>query len=316
MPTLKRCNAESAAQGEEDGERRRKRRRDDGFFPLEVLGIVSTVGFSAFPFGFKRPGGDVREEMSGAAVACSWCTEFSNGSGEVESESKDNRQKERDRLHEVVAPPRARPPVVRTSRGRVQVLPSRFNDSVLIDPWKKEKPKAKALDPDFEIKTDLMEPRKQGFIHQDSNFSSVLPNSITLFDEEERYWACRNLKFKKNSSSRSTLTSLHESFAGAEKWLPPAVDAEFPLVYDSEPMTVEGGMLKKSVEQRKDFYWPEEFVLGDIVWAKLGKKYPAWPAIVVNPMQQAPEAVLQSSIPGPICVMFFGYSGNGNERVN
>ncbi|KAG1346441.1 putative Histone-lysine N-methyltransferase ATX4 [Cocos nucifera] len=316
MPTLKRCNAEGAAPGEEDGERRRKRRREDGFFPLEVLGIVSAAGFPAFPFGFKRPGGDVQEKMSSAAVASSWCTEVSYGSGEVESESRDTRQKERDRLHlpEEVAPPRARPPVVRTSRGRVQVLPSRFNDSVLIDPWKKEKPKAKALDPDFAIKTDLMEPKKQGFIHKDSDFSSAFANSITLFDEEERYWACRNLKFKKNSSSRSTLTSLNESSAGVEKWLPPAVDVEFPLVYDSDPMTVETRMLKESIEQRKDFYWPEEFVLGDIVWAKLGKKYPAWPAIVVNPMQQSPEAVPQSSIPGAVCVMFFGYSGNGNDR--
>ncbi|XP_026662847.2 histone-lysine N-methyltransferase ATX4 [Phoenix dactylifera] len=314
MPKLKRCNAEGAAPGEDDGERRRKRRREDGFFPLEVLGIVSAAGFPAFPFGFRRPGGDAREEMSSAAVASSWCTEVSYCSGEVESESRERRQEERDRLHEVVAPPRARPPVVRTSRGRVQVLPSRFNDSVLIDPWKKEKPKAKALDPDFEIKTDLMEPRKQGFIHKDSNFSSVFPNSITLFDNEERHWTCRNLKFKKNSSSRSTLTSLHESFAGAEKWLPPVVDVEFPLVYDSDPMTVETRMLKENVEQRKDFYRPEEFVLGNIVWAKLGKKYPAWPAIVVNPMQEAPEAVLQSSIPGAICVMFFGYSGNGNHR--
>nr|XP_010924863.1 histone-lysine N-methyltransferase ATX4 isoform X2 [Elaeis guineensis] len=317
IPTLKRCNVEGAAPGEDDGERRRKRRRENVFFPLEVLGDVSAAGIPIFPFGFQRPSGDVREQISSAALASSWCTEVSCCSGEVESESKDGRRKERDRLRKVVAPPPpARPPVVRTSRGRAQVLPSRFNDSVLIDPWKKEKPKAKPLDPDFEIKTVLVEPSKESFRCKDSNFSSVFPNSIRLFHEEERYRACRNLKFKKYTSSRSTLTSLHESFAGAEERLPPVVDVEDPLGYDydSDPMTVERRMLKENAERREDLYCLEEFVPGDIVWAKLGKKYPAWPATVVNQMQQAPEAVLRSSIPGAICVMFFGYSGNGNDR--
>ncbi|KAF9601962.1 hypothetical protein IFM89_024425 [Coptis chinensis] len=35
----------------------------------------------------------------------------------------------------------SRPPLIRTSRGRVQALPSRFSDSVMIDPWKKDKEK-------------------------------------------------------------------------------------------------------------------------------------------------------------------------------
>lgn len=315
IPTLKRCNAEGAAPGEDEGERRRKRRREDVFFPLEVLGDVSAAGIPIFPFGFQRPSGDMRDQMSSAAQASSWCTEVSCCSGEVESESRDGRRKERNRLRKVAPPPPARPPVVRTFRGRAQVLPSRFNDSVLIDPWKKEKPKAKVLDPDFEIKTDVMEPSKESVRVKDSNFSSVFPNSIRLFHEEERYRACRNLKFKKFSSSRSTLTSLHESFAGAEERLPPVVDVEDPVDYDydSDPMMVERRMLK---ERREDLYLLEEFVPGDIVWAKSGKKYPAWPATVVNPMQQALEAFLRSSIPGAVCVMFFGYSGNGNDRVN
>ncbi|KAL2893228.1 Histone-lysine N-methyltransferase ATX3 [Bienertia sinuspersici] len=71
---------------------------------------------------------------------------------------------------------------------------------------------------------------------------------------------------------------------------------------------------RTKVKQKKVVYGPEDFALGDIVWAKSGKRYPAWPAIVIDPMLQAPEAVLSSCIPGAICVMYFGYSKNGKQR--
>ncbi|EFH54655.1 hypothetical protein ARALYDRAFT_907712 [Arabidopsis lyrata subsp. lyrata] len=41
---------------------------------------------------------------------------------------------------------------------------------------------------------------------------------------------------------------------------------------------------------------------------------PAWPAMVVDPISQAPDGVLKHCVPGAICVMFFGYSKNGTQR--
>ncbi|CAH8348109.1 unnamed protein product [Eruca vesicaria subsp. sativa] len=47
---------------------------------------------------------------------------------------------------------------------------------------------------------------------------------------------------------------------------------------------------------------------------KSGKVEQFWPAIVIDPMTQAPELVLHSCIPDSACVVFFGHSENENER--
>ncbi|PKA64430.1 Histone-lysine N-methyltransferase ATX4 [Apostasia shenzhenica] len=299
MPSLKRCRAEGGGgggvgddDGEEAGECRRKRTKADCFFPLEMLGeVVAAVGLPYLPEEFRQ--GLCADDQSRAGLASSWCTEVSFFPGESESEP--------------LAPPSVpRPPVVRTSRGRAQVLPSRFSDSVLIDPWKKEKPKCKFAEPDFDIGEELL-------VHKKGN-NFIVPaesNSIVLMREEECYRACRNFSVRKYSFSRSALISSYECFAGGEERMSP------PVTYSDEPLRfypeeiVERNLLK---ERRGDYFLPEDFCLGDVIWAKSGKKFPAWPAIVINPMQQAPPAVLQSCIPGTLCVMFFGFSGNGKER--
>jgi hypothetical protein len=86
------------------GPRPRKRRRGDEFFPVELLGDVPASSILCAAFGLR------------------W------------SEAPEAPPEAAQPL------PAARPPMVRSSRGRTLVLPSRFNDSVLIDPWKKEKP--------------------------------------------------------------------------------------------------------------------------------------------------------------------------------
>ncbi|XP_030457193.2 histone-lysine N-methyltransferase ATX3 isoform X2 [Syzygium oleosum] len=68
------------------------------------------------------------------------------------------------------------------------------------------------------------------------------------------------------------------------------------------------------VATRRQSYRPEDFSLGDIVWVKCGKKYPAWPAIVIDPLLHAPDSVLKCCVAGAVCVMFFGYSKNGKQR--
>ncbi|MCI29659.1 histone-lysine N-methyltransferase ATX3-like, partial [Trifolium medium] len=45
-----------------------------------------------------------------------------------------------------------------------------------------------------------------------------------------------------------------------------------------------------------------------------GKRYPAWPAVVIDPMSQAPYSVLNCFVPDALCVMFYGYSKNGTQR--
>lgn len=85
-------------------------------------------------------------------------------------------------------------------------------------------------------------------------------------------------------------------------------------VPETRPVVVECKPKRESGVRREDFYWPEDFVLGDVVWARAGKKCPAWPALVIDPLLHAPEVVLNSCIPGAICVMFFGHSAGGHGR--
>ncbi|KAK7266919.1 hypothetical protein RIF29_19580 [Crotalaria pallida] len=74
-------------------------------------------------------------------------------------------------------------------------------------------------------------------------------------------------------------------------------------------------VLKQNVERRKDgLFGPEDFYAGDIVWAKARKREPFWPAIVIDPMTQAPELVLRSCVPDATSVMFLGFLGSRNQR--
>jgi hypothetical protein len=84
---------------------------------------------------------------------------------------------------------------------------------------------------------------------------------------------------------------------------------------EGRPAVVECKPKREASDKKEDFYWPEDFVLGDVVWARSGKKSPTWPALVIDPMLHAPEVVLNSCVPGALCVMFFGYSANGHGRV-
>ncbi|KAL8172557.1 hypothetical protein V2J09_024361 [Rumex salicifolius] len=84
---------------------------------------------------------------------------------------------------------------------------------------------------------------------------------------------------------------------------------------DSSPESVktEGKSCNANAGKRKGVYKVEDFTEGDIVWAKTGKKSPAWPAIVINPMEQAPDAVLKESVPNTRCVMYYGYCNKGKH---
>jgi hypothetical protein len=60
-----------------------------------------------------------------------------------------------------------------------------------------------------------------------------------------------------------------------------------------------------------DVYNLEGFDIGEIVWAKSGKRNdPFWPARVIDPFREAPPMVLELSLPNRLCVMFYGPSSS------
>ncbi|KAJ3695201.1 hypothetical protein LUZ60_000578 [Juncus effusus] len=237
---------------------RRKRRRTSEPFPIELLGEVSIQNS---PF----------EALFGVEFPPPSTTPSSTPS-----------------------PPQAKPPpvVVRTSRGRATALPSRFNDSVLTDPWKKEKESEKkyrrkhltVVVQESGIKDD--DPFDNS--DKDPDFTTITADSL---NEEERYRACRNFGFKKSFMPTLPTAKFNQSaFLSKRK----------------RNLITEIDEIKETQEVN--------FGIGDVIWAKLGKKHATWPGIIINPMIYAPESIRVPRVPGAICVMFFGYSEIGNNR--
>ncbi|XP_057480013.1 histone-lysine N-methyltransferase ATX4-like [Actinidia eriantha] len=302
MTTLKRCRAGESGGYDDETSANRKKRKLNGYYPLHLLGEVAA---GVIPFtGFGKLGGSV--------ASSSWCTEVSCCPDEVESKLT-MRGSVKERNNPV--PEASRPPLVRTSRGRVQVLPSRFNDSVL-DNWKKEKSKPSVLDPEFtpykekfSFKTPKLACQVASKERNRDKFSYQRFELPQFYGEGELgYQRLKNFSFRKHSSSQSTLTSLHEQLVDCQRY--PVEELEEPV-----DLTGIGGLLKEEEEERKSgLYGQGDFLSGDIVWAKSGKNYPAWPAIVLDPVTQVPQQVLSFQVAGAVCVMFFGYSGNGTQR--
>ncbi|KAL7125696.1 hypothetical protein ABFS83_14G133700 [Erythranthe nasuta] len=197
-----------------------------------------------------------------------------------------------------------KPPLLKSSRGRKQVLPMKFNDSVL-HPWKKEK--SEGCD-DLKSSVDNDEyaqavPRNKKLKRQDKSASH---DDVYLVKkpriEKKSSFQLKNIILEPYSSSRSSVTSVNEGISSVS-----------PLAESGGGMSA---VLKKPqkvkvVEKKTDFYKPDDFVKEDIVWAKCGKHFPAWPAIVIDPLFQAPEGVLRACVPGTLCVMFYGFSRSG-----
>ncbi|KAJ4781027.1 Histone-lysine N-methyltransferase [Rhynchospora pubera] len=244
--------------------RRRKRRKDylDEPFPVELLGDVSLPDSSPYELLFGIPA----QFLSSPSPS------------------------------PTPPPPAVRPPpVVRTSRGRARALPSRFNDSVLIDPWKKEKEGEKEKERKNKKKLDDhdFDPAINGLYQKDPDFDIILPDLLSVQDEEERYRACRNFGKRKYTPAIS----------GSK------VTAPLPPPVTKNGVKVVKRMCVQIEEERE-----VEFVYGDVVWGKKGKKHAVWPGIVIDPMQYAPEAIRVPRVPGALCVMFFGYTEVGNDR--
>ncbi|CAN1264057.1 Histone-lysine N-methyltransferase ATX4 [Linum perenne] len=298
MPSLKRCKLDDSACEPDDMTRNKKKKRKlneggGGYCPINFLGQVAN---GIIPVGFRGILGSAALAGGGhiGFAAASWCTEEED----VELDSQFKVPEVSNQTAEV-----SRPPLVRTSRGRVQVLPSRFNDSVL-ENWREEE-RTGLHDDSFQeddvvVQCDATTSRKS---KEKVKFSSK-PSKIVsrnaknhrsyergsyfdsrgaaLFDEDDMLGVeFRSFDVKKYSTSRSMLTSLHDQLPVDEK-----------------------------CKKNDGMFGPEDFYSGDIVWAKAGINDPYWPAIVIDPMTQAPELVLRSCIPDAACMMFLGYSGD------
>ncbi|CAB4271594.1 unnamed protein product [Prunus armeniaca] len=307
MPSLKRCKLGESA-GEDEDNSGRKKRKTNGYYPLNLLGEVAA---GIIPVSLHGLLGSVGAEKGFSA---SWCTEVScSPEVELKSKSRESAKAKTNRTAEV-----SRPPLVRTSRGRVQVLPSRFNDSV-IENWKKESKTSLrdySIDEEIECKKEKasFKAPKQGsqnakktrnaerIGYNSKKYSGMCEEEDEV--EEEGSMRFRSLDIRKYSSSRSTLTSVHEQLVEDDKCPVAEIDEQDDLV----------GTVRAPKERKDGLYGPEDFYSGDTVWAKPGRKEPFWPAIVIDPISQAPELVLRACIPDAACVMFFGYSGNENQR--
>lgn len=314
MPSLKRCRNGDSGGDDDEGSRNRKKRKEsdkNGYYPLHLLGEVAAGVIPFSGYGLQRI---MAARAKGGAAEASWCTEVSCCQDEEESKSK--KKESSNRVQEV-----ARPPLVRTSRGRVQALPSRFNDSVL-DNWKKEKSKATVkeltLDPEFNPYKEKMS-LKNGKIRNEVGNKKSIDDNINyqcrkpspLLDAETVEFGINGSKsfdIRKLCSSRSSLTSQHDRYWEMDKCLNEDFEECVELSCIEALAMGEG-------ERKPPRFGPENFNFGDIVWAISGKHCPAWPAIVLDPKTQVPQQVSNFQVPGTVCVMFFGYSGNGTQRV-
>lgn len=232
MQTLNRCSTSEIPI-------RKKRKKSKDFFPLEALGNLTATSIAYLPI-------EHRKKLFSHVVMLSADTPS-------ESTTEDD----------VPAP------VVRSSRGRTQFLPKKFKDSVLIDPFKKEKTKSKEVDDEFNCELS----NSSDFSYKERNVENLESSR-----DKDSYRACRNLKAKKYINSKHSNENV------------------------------------KNVKRKKDNYITQEFVSGDIVWAKLGVKFPAWPAMVVDPMKNISDMVVDMCVPGTVCVKFFGCPQNGDDK--
>lgn len=196
----------------------------------------------------------------------------------------------------------------KSSRGRVRVVPSRFNDSI-VDAWNTRRHKVESKESSHDDDKRVMKKVKGGHYKRAENGSSKfnLSKGSKLFPRKDN-GDSSEVDFddwggEKDANIRMSRLSSSD-------------DANSFSVRVKEQFYAESGMLENPAAMKKGVYKPEDFAVGDLVWAKCGKRFPAWPAKVIDPVSQAPDAVLKHCVPGSLCVMFFGHSKDGTQRVS
>ncbi|GAV64423.1 PHD domain-containing protein/PWWP domain-containing protein/SET domain-containing protein/SAND domain-containing protein/PHD_2 domain-containing protein/zf-HC5HC2H_2 domain-containing protein [Cephalotus follicularis] len=287
MPNLKRVKNEVEDEPcfkDEEFAVNPKKRRANGYFAIETKRELED---------FTSASGSVSLSSEERSY---WADEFELISKNLKDPRKPNRRSERHRA----------PPGMQSSRGRAQMLPSRYNDSVLVlsdNEELKDETDSSLEDDEFVDDNDRYN-KSSGYKTVHDKFKNGSSKLYPYGDRELGSVGFHNYGYRNYLSSRSSVMPIRNSGS-----LPLIKSEEFISEYRNFDR-----MTKESAGRWKDVYKPEDFALGDLVWAKCGKKYPAWPAVVIDPILQAPEAVLSCCVPGAICVMFFGYSKNGTQR--
>jgi hypothetical protein len=185
--------------------------------------------------------------------------------------------------------------LVRSKRGRAQVLPSRFKDSV-VEPLKKGAKVAKGQSQGVELREGTfmalppnLKKRKKNIKCEESNGAVQVPKRARKNQEQDTFEA-----FDTIGDSGDTKDSPSRSFQGFGD-----LDG-----LDADAKGIRG-------INSPDVYNLEGFDIGEIVWAKSGKRNdPFWPARVIDPFREAPPMVLELSLPNRLCVMFYGPSSS------
>ncbi|KAH6756582.1 SET domain protein 14 [Perilla frutescens var. hirtella] len=204
--------------------------------------------------------------------------------------------------------PQSKPPLLKSSRGRKQVLPTKFKDSVL-HPWKKEKLEngddlESCLADNDECAQDVPRNKNSKREEPSTSYDDGVYLVKKLKIDRKLDFRLKNIILEPYYSSLSSVTSVN----GGASSVSVGVESGGKMNgYAGSRKTVRD----KVIAKKADFYEPADFVMGDIVWAKCGKSFPAWPAVVIDPLFQAPEAVLRACVPGTLCVMFYGFSRTG-----
>ncbi|KAJ7535377.1 hypothetical protein O6H91_12G030200 [Diphasiastrum complanatum] len=192
-------------------------------------------------------------------------------------------------------------PLVRSKRGRNQVLPSWLRNSI-IAPIRKGQPKnlAGREIPDDHVNlhsstSNICRANKLGI--QDSNlYYAEIHTACELGGENKLREDLSSVANKKPRLSGNLKTRCEVSGAPLH---------ELSDISKSENSTQQDS---KAANRVLASHRLEDFNVGDIVWAKIGKKNdPAWPAKVVS-IEEVPDTVQSFFVPGRLCVMFFGPS--------
>ncbi|XP_057857928.2 histone-lysine N-methyltransferase ATX5 isoform X1 [Cryptomeria japonica] len=296
--------------------------------------------YETLPYLHAKTSEERQTDSNGPSSEVSWATETSSFSLSREAGMRKTNGMAKDyytaKQSAELIEMDARAPLVRGTRGRAQTLPSRFKDSIL-EPWKKGPSKVEPVkkgpskvEPVKKSQSKVLKRFEEGQIR-----TTHSPLSITI--------STRQPTVKPKGSQGANL--IHRKTQNGYKFqeeipveipLPKTVDhtMKWNMVLENKCRTTIPQFLQRTSElaglnsvpsivvkekttsgvAAKDLHPLEQFALGDIVWAKSGKrKDPAWPAIIIDPIREAPDKVLSVCVPGRLCVMFFGHS-SGKEK--
>ncbi|KAL8135518.1 hypothetical protein AgCh_010239 [Apium graveolens] len=157
----------------------------------------------------------------------------------------------------------------RSSRGRVRALPARYRDSEMNLGKKKKTGESRDCD---------MKKERKGM------GSDGLDNGEGL--NEKSAESESNLENNDDIQCDSSLSLVK---GDAEQIMALAIDDENKFIVEKKR--------KYKKAEKKPIYRPGNFGVGDVVWVKSSRTAIAWPALVIDPLHDAPENVLNQCAP-------------------